>query len=423
MLSDSETNSLPPQLQELLEQELYADEKLLWCGQPTLTSMQGFLLNATGCAGFNAMLAFVVVMGFFVAKGTPLLGLFIAALIGTPFLLGALTFISAPFVERREIKNTVYAVTDQRAITFVKKSRSTKFVNYKPNEIHEVQRENSFFGGGTISFCKSKTVGRSQKRETFFFENVSIIPKVEQLLKDLAAKVPQEESLPLDRLDDLPILHFLGQVPREIPFWLRLYLRQHSEDSPHALWGFIIAAVFGLAFVIMGVCIPHSMGWAFILGGLPFTIIGIWMVRKAWYIDGPKMIRMLQHGTATKARHLVTKPTGRTSKEHVEMQIDFEYQVEGQQYKISATSYDISRLTDAPSKVVFYDPMEPQRAMLLDKFPRGIRFDELTGRFSTNPLNCLPAFLAAAFVCAEIAVIVALALGVDVLTSLVLFGL
>ena len=58
---------------------------------------------------------------------------------------------------------------------------------------------------------------------------------------------------------------------------------------------------------------------------------------------------------------------------------------------------------------MFYDPMEPQRAMLLDKFPRGIRFDELTGRFGTNLLNCFPALLAAAFVCAEIAVIVALA--------------
>ena len=54
--------------------------------------------------------------------------------------------------------------------------------------------------------------------------------------------------------------------------------------------------------------------------------------------------------------------------------------------------------------------------MLLDKFPRGIRFDELTCRFSTNPLNCIPAFLAAAFVCAEITAIVALALDVDLLT-------
>ena len=402
MPSDSETNSLPTQLQELLEQELHADEQLIWCGQPVAPEGMSCLI---GYAAMHSVLPiFVGLVCLNIFFGVPLL---MTLIVSTFFVLIGWLFAYELSSLRRESQNTIYAITDRRAIILIKKIRSAKITSYKPEDIYLLYRNDS-----NISFGKYRSVG---------FMDVPTPRKVELLLKDLAAKAPKAESLPLDQLDDLPILHFLGKVPREIPLVLRLYLRQYSVDTEWAFWGLCIIgfvlAIMSPPFIISN---PSTTTVKLVWIGLasPFLIIGIWMVIKAWYIDGPKMIHMLQHGIATKALHLTTFLTGETvsdDKNVMEMQIDFEYQVDGQRYKVSTTGYDLSRLTDAPSKVVFYDPMEPQRAMLLDKFPRGIRFDELTGRFSTNPLNCLPAFLAAAFVCAEIAVIVALALGVDLL--------
>jgi len=54
--------------------------------------------------------------------------------------------------------------------------------------------------------------------------------------------------------------------------------------------------------------------------------------------------------------------------------------------------------------------MEPKQSMLLDKMPRGIYFDELTGRFGVNPLRLVPAFLLAALVCGEIVAIIVIAI-------------
>ena len=97
---------------------------------------------------------------------------------------------------------------------------------------------------------------------------------------------------------------------------------------------------------------------------------------------------------------------------HEEMQTDFEYQVDGQQYmaSVKGMGHELSRLTDAPCKVVFYDPTEPKQSMLLDKMPLDIYFDELTGRFGVHPLRLVPALLMAAIVCGEIVAIVWLAI-------------
>ena len=121
---------------------------------------------------------------------------------------------------------------------------------------------------------------------------------------------------------------------------------------------------------------------------------------------------MFRVGIATKARHLTTFPTGKTDESQPELQVDFEYQVDGATYKVSVKGFEreLSRLTNAPCKVVFYDPMEPKQSMLLDKMPLGIYFDELTGRFGVNPLRLVPAFLLAALVCGEIVAIIVLAI-------------
>ncbi|MCL2709252.1 MAG: hypothetical protein FWE95_00090 [Planctomycetaceae bacterium] len=406
---------LPTELQQLVEKELKNDEQLIWTGQPVLSTLAGFMLNIAGIAGVPALIAASVC--FFFAMGQPWVVFFFAAFLGVFFLWGSLTFLSMPFVERQAMRNTVYAITDQRAIIFIKKRRTAKIVSYTPDKLDKLWSETNMFndsGSGSITFIRSK---RAARAGTGGFESIPSVQKVEQLLKDLVAKVPKDERT-LEQHDDLPILHLLDRTPREIPLSLRVYLRQYSADVPYMLWGSVVAA-FGFMFTLVGVSIPSEVApliakLMFIGLSLPFGIVGLYIVFSAWYVGGPKMIRFLQDGIATKARHFATKPTGKIDSDlrgnQAEMQFDFEYQVDDKKHKFSVYGFDMSRWTDSPCKVVFYDPLEPSQSMLLDQFPLGVYFDELTGRFGVNPLRLVPAFLMAGIVCAEIAAIVWLAI-------------
>jgi len=413
MLQDSAHNTLPPELQELVEQEINDNEQLLWTGQPVLSTFAKFSLVAVGCSGATATLACIGMVWFFVAMGAPWLFFLLISPIVIFFLWGSLTFLSEPFVERREIRNTVYAITDQRAIILIKKRRTTTRVSYTPDKLDKLRYEESSFGdpgSGSIIFNESKKAARAGIAG---FSSIPAARNIERLLSELAAKVPEKT---LDSYDDPPILHLIGRTPREIPLSLRLYLRMCAMDAQVG-W---LTAVFGFAFVIAGLIMLDLFGMIAMLMfgglGLLFAIVGLCLPYYAWFVHGPKMLHCLQDGIAAKARHLATFPTGKTfagrKSVHKEMQIDFEYQVDGQQYmaSVQGVGHELSRLTDAPCKVVFYDPTEPKQSMLLDKMPLDIYFDELTGRFGVQPVRLVPALLMAAIVCGEIVAIVWLAI-------------
>jgi len=398
MSQSHETHSLPPELQDLVEQELKPGEQLLWVGQPVypVWGLMIAVLIGINVTGGSVLWMCWGVLGL----GAPLW----FALLGIPFVLAGLSLPFAPFRERRRMKETVYAITNQRAIIFAKKSGSTEITSYNPDELSKLLCQESLFGGGgNISFGESTTIK---------FECVPYPRNVERLLKDLAAKAPKEEKS-LEQYADPPLLHHISPAPREVSLSLRLYLRQYWGDSPIAPVGWFIAGC-GFAFAIAGLAVPDPpiiVKIMFIGMGLLFGFVGLYCSFYAWFISGPKMIRFLHNGTATKARHLATFPTGKKNEDQPEMQVDFEYQADGQKHTASAQGYDISHLTDTLYKVVLYDPLEPKQSMLLDSFPRGIYFDEWTGRFQVNPLRCVPPLLAAIVVCGEIVAMIVLMIG------------
>ena len=396
MSQSFEMQALPPTLQELVDRELEPEENLVWVGQPIFPDAVSALVIPTGIGATTGVIFW---MYFCIGIGVPLW----FALLGVPFVLPCLLFLCSPFFERRRMKNTVYAVTDQRAIIFIKKSRSTKIVSYAPEQLGMLRYNDHFIGQlADIIFEGNK---KNKDTDTGGFQCISSARNVERLLKDLAAKVPKED-IPLEQHDDPPILRLIGCVPREIPFSLRLYLRQYLEDSPLALFGWLIAGV-GFLFIGIGIIIPDNIGRLGFIGlSSPFAVVGVWLAFYAWFVGGIKTIHFLQNGIATKARHLTTFPTGKQSDDTPEMQVDFEYQADGKKYTVSEKGFDVSRLTNAPCKVIFYDPVEPKQTMLLDKLPLSVYFDELTGRFGVNPLRLVPAFLAATIVCGEIITIV-----------------
>ena len=403
-----ETHTLPSALRDLVEQELEPDEKLLWIGQPIPAFFVGIVSVLPLLMGFPSTAFSIFWIYSAIGMGAPLF----FALFGIPFVLVGLSMLCSPLFTRRKLKNTIYAVTDKRAIILVKFFITAK-ISVWPVDMGALQCKEKSDGSGHILF--SAYGFTNEKAPGMFpvsgFFNIPDVREMEQLLKTLAAQTTQEteeEPEPIDHHADLPILVQLESVPRDLSLAVRLYLRLCSFFLP--LLGWIFAGV-GFAIIlgavsqfgkedIGGILAFSGFGLVFVVGGLGFVIYS--------WLTGGKSIRLLQNGVATQAKRFATNPTCMTVNSKRVIKVDFQYQVEGKTYTASARAVDISRLTDTKYKVVLYDPLQPSRSIVLDGLPRGIRFDEWTNQFRVNPLRFVLPLLAATIVAGEvIAIIVA----------------
>jgi hypothetical protein len=418
MSEHNETHSLPLPLRDLMDRELEPDENLHWVGQPGMTFFLGISAFAP-CLFAIPWTGFAVFWMYSAARtGAPLF----FVLFGLPFVLVGLAMLGSPLFTRRSLKNTVYAITDRRAIIIVKSFFSTKVVSVGPDELAGLQRKERANGTGDILFNGSDFTSQQAPGTipTNGFHSIPEVREVERLLKSIAAQATKDEETdaqepqPFHQLDDLPILHYLDSVPRDLSLSVRLYLRMCSTVMPLFGWFF---AGFGLAFALFAIASsgPEDIeqNWdgvlIFIAFGSLFGIIGLCFPAYSWFTGG-KAIRLLQYGTAIQARHLATSPTSMTVNDKPVMKVDFEYLVGSETYTASARALDVSRLTNAKCKVVIYDPMQPGRSIVLDGLPHGIQFDEWTGRFRVNPLCCVLPLLAATIVFGEIIAIIVLAI-------------
>lgn len=478
-----EMQFLPPTLQTLVDRELGPDENLVWVGQP----LPAFF---TGASIFPFLFAIpwtafaVSWMGGAIGMGAPL-GF---ALFGVPFVLIGLAMLCSPIYLRRCMKNTVYAITDKRALIFVGTFFSTNIKSFYPDDLDELQRKEKANGTGSVFFGEPNMA--QQAPGTAFltggFFNISQAKEVERLLRNLAAQAAKEEeqeAQTLEQLADPPVLQAIGPAPRDLPLAVTLYLRLCSSSGSFFGWFF---AGFGFMFALIAVSmiglddtIPRVWsdagkgkiirieatdfhindrkvfayhfetndkingisygyegkyqvdqevpleksgsrcrvrgltltqgGWVFPLifigAGSLFGIIGLCFPICSWF-SGGKAAQLLRGGDTTKARFLGMNSTNMQVNGRSVMKVDFEYQVNGETYTASARALETSRLTDADCQVVFYDPMQPDKSVVLNGLPQGIRLDEMTGRFWVNPLRCVIPLLAAAVVCGEIIAIV-----------------
>ena len=147
----------------------------------------------------------------------------------------------------------------------------------------------------------------------------------------------------------------------------------------------------------------------FLGAGALFGVIGLCFPIYSWFVGG-RQAYILRYGIATGARFVDMNPTTTRVNKQPVMKVNFEFQVDGERYMASAYALDTSRLTNSKNKVIFYDPMRPDKSVVLDGLPRGIHLDEQTGWFQTNPLRCVLPLLAATVVCGQIVAIVVLAI-------------
>ncbi len=172
---ESDLRDWPARLRNLVEEELEADETIVWVGQPlarrfVLRSLPrmimgipfaGFALFWIGGGGFNVPLMFLVLLGFWM--------------------------MLSPFLELRRAKNTAYVLTDRRAI-IVRSGRSTVAQSCGPEVLKDTLRRERADGSGDLNFDTTiQHIHPSFARTSSMgFVAIPNVKDVEKLARDIA---------------------------------------------------------------------------------------------------------------------------------------------------------------------------------------------------------------------------------------------
>ena len=143
-------SDLPPHLQERLRAELKPGEAISWAGQPnpdrymkSAFKIWFFFIPWTAFSLFWMAGA----SGFEIPRFDAGLSLF--PLFGLPFLLIGIAGLSSPLLLRRKAHSTVYAITNQRAIS-IEGHKSISVKSYPASNIANIERIEHPDGSGDL---------------------------------------------------------------------------------------------------------------------------------------------------------------------------------------------------------------------------------------------------------------------------------
>ena len=178
--------ALPPELHNLLEDQLAPGEKLRWCCQPK-PNIYAWQTWRT----FPFAIAATVFAFWLCYTGVTRYrqdGHFGLLLFSVPFVLVALLTVLNPLHLARLAGRTAYAVTDRRVI-ILENGRSTKVQSFLPDQLGELELRERADGWGNIIFAKVYEWTSDNNRScipTFIgLFGVPAVRDVEALIRDL----------------------------------------------------------------------------------------------------------------------------------------------------------------------------------------------------------------------------------------------
>jgi len=159
--------NLPDRLLTVIQSEIPDDETILWAGQPSEWEASkngwplfGFAIPWTLFAIFWMFAAAGFGMPNF-ADGTGFFSLF-----GIPFVLVGLFMLASPFFAARSARNTVYVITDERALIFTGKN-TVSVKTYTPDEFDSLDRTIKVDGTGSVLFKDPPKQARNKNSVDF----------------------------------------------------------------------------------------------------------------------------------------------------------------------------------------------------------------------------------------------------------------
>lgn len=173
--------SIPMNLQDAITSELEPGELIEWSGQPRPVFFSGpsVVVSLFGIP-FTAFAIFWIATAATVPGGL---------LFGLPFLFVGLGVLTAPYWGHRKALNTVYAITNRRAIT-IDGGWATTTRSYLPASLVEIIRRD--YRDGTGDVVLSRRVWRDsdgdRRTEELGFMRVFDAKDVERRLRQLASQ-------------------------------------------------------------------------------------------------------------------------------------------------------------------------------------------------------------------------------------------
>ena len=184
---DRPRDTIPQNLKDLVQRELGEYEQVYWLGMPTPS-----YFNANSKALFFFAIPWTAFAIFWMcgAAGFKMpdfsSGFELFPLFGLPFVLIGIGMLLSPFWEFKKGKNTIYAITNNRAL-IIEDRNSTTIRSYRPESLQDSYRIEHRDGSGTIIFGKAeKEIEKNDQLLPKGFMHVQNPRQVEKLIKELS---------------------------------------------------------------------------------------------------------------------------------------------------------------------------------------------------------------------------------------------
>ena len=160
-------------------------------------------------------------------------------------------------------------------------------------------------------------------------------------------------------------------------------------------------------------CIPLTMTAIVCIFLGVFVLIGASLGLLAPIRYGLRAVPLLQYGQATQAVQEDISETGVTINHIPEQCVIYRFLADdGLEYRTKVKTLDIEKLTDEETEIVFYNSENPEKAIVLDELPCGIKHLQ-DGSFGTNPFRLFIPLIFLAIILCELVVIVAVSMKIE----------
>jgi len=184
---------LPPELQRLIDSELYRDERVSWSAQPLpgRLARKAWPMVLFGIP-WTAFAVFWVTMashGIRAAGSSGIFSLFFP-LFGVPFILVGLGMLSSPWWLRRQAARTAYVLTNQRAIILSHGWFGRLSVrSFAPEGLSDLRRNQYADGSGDLIFTQDiRRNNNGNSHISVGFLGVGDVKSVEEHIRALLAR-------------------------------------------------------------------------------------------------------------------------------------------------------------------------------------------------------------------------------------------
>ena len=183
---------ITPELQRLIDAELYRDERVTWSAQPLpgRLARQAWPMVLFGLP-WTAFAIFWVTMASRGVSASNHGGAFIFfPLFGLPFILIGIGMLSSPFWLRRQAGRTLYVLTNQRAIILSRGWFGRISVrSFAPEGLSDLRRNQYADGSGDLDFTQDiRRNNDGNSRVSVGFLGVAEVKSVEEQIRALIAR-------------------------------------------------------------------------------------------------------------------------------------------------------------------------------------------------------------------------------------------